>query len=225
MSGTRKDPTVEDLTKSETMARPPRLKPIWTQADIDSITYFDEEERKLAVEKLFRSIRKYGNQATITVATGIHDPRGAMATARYGDVLGELVLDGKPETRHVIGGTLLNLLVITVMKHCGDESLLGSLARGGAGLAQGYEVKGFKRHHLMMMDFTDSEVWSSEQRLMLRYSRAVLDNTMTDELWQQAVDAWGVKMCLRYIQFMGYFWTACVRNRVLKVPYLLSRDA
>jgi hypothetical protein len=225
MSGTRKNPTVADLTRSETIPRPPRLKPIWTKEDIDSIPYFDEEERQLAVQKLLRSIRKYGNQATITVATGIHDPKGAMATAHYGDVLGDLVIDGKPETRHVIGGTLLNLLVITVMKHCGDESLLGSLARGGAGLAKGYEVEGFKRHHLMLMDFPNSEVWSREQRLMLLYARAVLDGTMTDELWQDAVRTWGVKMCLRYIQFTGYFWSACVRNRVLKVPYLLSRDA
>lgn len=221
----KKEPTVKDLNKKEKVPRPPRLKPIWTQEDIDSIPYFDADEKQLAVEKLLRSVRKYGNQATITVATGIHDPRGAMATARYGDVLSELMIDGKPETRHVIGGTVLNLLVLTVMKHCKDESLIGSLARGGAGLAKGYEVKGFKRHHLMMMEYPDSEVWSKEQRLMLLWARAVLDDKMTDELWQEAVDTWGVKMCMRYLQFTGYFWTACMRNRVLKVPYLMSRDA
>lgn len=216
--------TPEALTKSEDIPRPPRLKPLWTKADIDAVPYFDDEERELATAKLLRSLKKYGNQATITVATGAHDPKGAMITARYGDELSPLMLD-RPEERHVIGGTVLNLLVLTVMRHCHDETLTGSLSRGGAGLATGYETPGFKRHHLMMMDFPESEVWNAEQRMMLIFSRAVLDNAVTDDIWDGAVNTWGVKKVLRYIQFMGYFWSACVRDRTLRVPYLMSRDA
>jgi len=106
-------------------------------------------------------------------------------------------------------------------RHTGDECLLGGLAR----FAADRHVPGFKVHHYMMMDYPESEVWSPEQQLMLRYSSAVLENTMTDALWKEAVDAWGVKMCLRYIQWIGYFWYAGVRNRTLRVPYPMATEA
>ena len=48
---------------------------------------------------------------------------------------------------------------------------------------------------------------------------------MTDELWADAVEAWGEKMTLRYIQFLGSFWAGGLRNRTLTLTYHISRDA
>ena len=107
-----------------------------------------------------------------------------------------------------------------ILRHVGDECLSTSIQAGN-----GTSVPGFKPHHYALMQFPESEVWSDEQRLMLRWSRAVIDNTMTDELWADAVKAWGEKMTLRYIQFLGYFWAGGLRNRTLKLTYHISRDA
>lgn len=212
--------TAQDLTKTETLARQPRLKPLYTPEDVEAVPYFDDEDKEIAVTKLVRSLNKYGNPPTITVGVGVHDPKGAAATGQYGDAVRPLVTP-TPQDGHTVGGTVLNLLVMQTHRHTGDECLLGGLAR----FAADRHVPGFKVHHYMMMDYPDSEVWSPEQQLMLRYSSAVLENTMTDALWKEAVDAWGVKMCLRYIQWIGYFWYAGVRNRTLRVPYPMATEA
>jgi hypothetical protein len=212
--------TADDLTKSEKLARPPRVAPLYTAKDVAAVPYFDDEERLLAETKLLRSVEKYDNQPTITVATGAHDPHGATAIGAYGDAIRPLVTPTKADG-HTVGGTILNLLVMQTHRHTRDECLLAGLAR----FAADRHAPGFKVHHYALLDFPESEVWSDEQRLMIRWSKAVLDNTMTDDLWRQAETAWGVKMCLRYIQFIGYFWHAGVRNRTLRVPYPMSTEA
>jgi hypothetical protein len=208
------------LNKKETLRRQPRLKPLYTKEDVDAVPHFDEEDKQAALGKLLRSVKNYNNQPTITVGVGVHDPKGAAAVGRYSDVLRPLVTP-TPRDGHTVGGTILNLLVMSVHKHTKDECLLGGLAR----FAAERHVPGFKVHHYALMEFPESEVWNPEQRLMLRYAKAVLEGTMTDELWSDAVKTWGVKMCLRYIQFIGYFWYAGVRNRTLQVPYPMLTEA
>jgi hypothetical protein len=215
----RKAATVENLRDVPLPPRPPRLKPLHTVADVQAIPYLDEEEKQLAIDLLLRSLRLYGNQATMTVATTLHDPKGAQAKFKYGEELSALI-GNTGDKRHTVQGTLLHLMVLSVLKFTKDEALVGALSAGNGKMAPG-----FKPHHLMLMDFPESEVWNDEQRLMLRYVRAVLDHTMTDELWNQAVQAWGVKMCLRYLQYMGHFFTTGIRNRALRVTHPMSRDA
>ena len=82
----------------------------------------------------------------------------------------------------------------------------------------------FKPHHLQLMDFPESEVWNDDQRLMLKFAKAVLDNTMTDELWKEAVDAWNPKMCVRYIHVINFFLGAAIMNRTLGVTYPMATD-
>lgn len=207
------------LNKKEELRRPPRLTPLYTLEDVENVDFFSKEEKELAIGKLVRSLKNYKQQPTITVGVGVYDPKGAAAVAKYSDTLRPLVTP-TPRDGHTVGGTLLNLLVMQTHRHTGDECLLGGLAR----FAADRHVPGFKPHHYMMMDFPESEVWNPQQRLMLYYSKAVLENTMTDALWEEAVQAWGVQWCLRYIQFIGYFWYAGVRNRTLKVPYPMSTE-
>jgi hypothetical protein len=214
----RKEATVENLVDVPLPPRPPRLVPLHTVEQVNAVPYFDDEEKQLAIEMLLRSLRLYGNQATMTVATALHDPKGAAAKFRYGEELSALI-GNSGENRHTVQGTLLHLLVLSVLKFTKDEALVGALSAGNGRMAPG-----FKQHHLMLMEFPESEVWSAEQRLMLRYVQAVLHHRMTDELWNQAVEAWGVKMCLRYLQYMGHFFTTGIRNRALNVTHPLFRD-
>lgn len=210
---------LSDLKTAPPVARPPRLKPLRTPQDYEALPYLDEEEKRLCGEQLVSRLEKFDKQATITVATAAHDPKAARIRSAWGGALMALAAPTY-ETRHLVGGTLLNLLVLTVMKHAKDECLTGGIARQ----ARDHRLKGFKPHHHMMMDFPESEVWSPEQRLMLRYARAVLENTMTDELWREAVDAWSAKMCVRYIHVINFFLGAAIMNRTLKVPYPMATD-
>ena len=215
-----REPTAADLKDVPPLPRPPRLKPLRTKADIDAVPYFDDEEREIALEHLLRSVRIYGAQPTITVATSVHDPKGARAKGRLNDALNPLIgNDG--DKRHTFQGSVLHLLVLTTLKHVKDECLVGALSSG----KKGKMARGFQPHHLMMMDFPESEVWNEEQRLVLKYTKAVLESRLTDELWDAAVKLWGVKRCLGYIQMIGNFWYVGTRNRILKVAHPMDRDA
>lgn len=210
--------TIDDVHQTMDLPRPPRVKPLFSKADIDAADHLTPEEKEAASKRLLSSLNKFGRQPTLTVAA--NDPDGALASGRAMDDLYALA-DNFGQRRHTRGGSLLNLLNFMVFKHTGDECLFGGLAR----YTRDRRVPGFKSHHIAMLDYPDSEVWTPDQRLMLRYAKAVLDNTMTDELWDEAVKAWGIKMCMRYISFMGFFWTVSVRNRTLKVPYPMTSDA
>lgn len=212
-------PTTKDLADAPPEPRPPRLKPIRTLEDIAAVPYFDDEERAIASEALVRRMELFKNPPTIVVAVAIHDPKGASAKFKYGEDMTAL-LNNRGMIRHTVPGTILNLLILSVALHEHDEYLVGALSSGHGDLAPG-----FKRHHLMMMDYPESEVWSPEQRLMIRFAKGILTNAVTDEIWDEAVKTWGVKLTLRYIQYAGHFWTTCVRNRTLRVPYTMSRDA
>lgn len=213
------NPTVADLHDKPPPPRPPRLKPLRTKADIDAVPYFDDEERADALEHLFRSVRMYGNQPTITIATAIHDPKGARAKGRLNEALNPLIGNEGP-TRHTVPGSVLHLMVFITLKHVNDECLVGALATGNT---RGV-TPGFKPHHLAMIDFPDSEVWSPEQRMSIIFTKAMLNLAMTDELWDAAVKMWGVKKTLGYIQMIGNFWYVGTRNRILKVPHPVYRD-
>lgn len=212
-------PRPQDLTDAPDEPRPPRLKPLRTPEDIAAVPYFDDEEREIATKALLRRMELYNNPPTIVVAVAIHDPKGAAAKFRYGEEMTAL-LNNRGLIRHTVPGSILNLLILSVALHERDEYLVGALSSGHGDLAPG-----FKRHHLMMMDYPESEVWSPEQRLMLRFAKGILTNGVTDEIWDEAVKTWGVKQTLRYIQYAGHFWTTAVRNRTLRVPYPMSRDA
>ena len=212
-------PSADVLEDKPLPPRPPRVRPLRTAADVDAVPYFDDEEKRVATATLVRSVVRYGAQPTITVCTSVHDPLAAAARFAYGQDLDGL-LQNIGQTRHTTLGSLLNLLVLTVLRHVGDECLIGAISAG-----KGVMVPGFKHHHYALMDFPESEVWSPDQRLMLRYAKALLNDDVTDELWREAVDAWGVRQCLRYIQFMGRFWTAGVIDRTLRVPHPMYRDA
>jgi hypothetical protein len=215
-SATSRKPSM-GLIAPPPLKRQPRLKPISTEADVAAVPWFDDEDRAVCLDTLLRSIKLYDAQPTIVVRTAVNDPKGARAKFEYGAELNKL-LGNEGMNRHTVQGSILNLLVVMTLQHTNDECLAPAIIAGN-----GKAVPGFKPHHYALMRFPDSEVWSDEQRLILRYTRAVLDNTMTDALWTEAVKFWGPQTCLRFVHLIGHFWTTGIRNRTLKVPYDLKK--
>lgn len=57
---------------------------------------------------------------------------------------------------------------------------------------------------LALLDNPDSDLWSEEERLVLKFTKAVHKNEMTDELFEQARLAWGEKRILRSIAWISF---------------------
>lgn len=112
----------------------------------------------------------------------------------------------KPEFQGEPGG-LLNLICLEVARYIRCEWQGGIMATVTAGATGRWEKEDFDYAQLAMLDYPDSKLWTEKQRLILKYTRACLENSMTDELFNQARDTWGEKKMLRLIAWMGYTHT------------------
>lgn len=73
---------------------------------------------------------------------------------------------------------------------------------------------------LGLLEYPDSQVWSAEERLALKFTQATLENSMTDELFQEARNTWGDKMTLRYISWIGYVYQWAILENVLGMTFV-----
>jgi len=201
--------------------RPPRVKPLRTVKDVEEVSYFSDEDRRVAISLLTRSLDVYQNQPTIGVCCAMHEPQSTAAKFAYGEAL-ERLCNNKGLERHTTQGSLHWILMLIAFRAVNDENLVGALSQGN--LRSG-AIPGFKPHHVAMIDFPDSEVWNPEQRLMIRYANALNNDAVTDELWAEVVRTWGVQKAIRYIYIMGHYRTTALRNRTLRVPHPMYREA
>ncbi|MBT8340358.1 MAG: hypothetical protein KJP07_10130 [Desulfatitalea sp.] len=57
----------------------------------------------------------------------------------------------------------------------------------------------------VMIHNPDSSVWSDEESLAIKFANAVMRSEMTDEIWDSAMEAWGLKQITRYAMFIGVY--------------------
>lgn len=98
----------------------------------------------------------------------------------------------------------MNLITLTTALHTGSEYQYGVLAQFTAKNMQVFGVPAEDAVKLAMFCQPDSQIWNEEERMTLGFTVAVLDGTMTDELFEQARLTWGEKKLLRYIAWIGY---------------------
>ncbi len=72
---------------------------------------------------------------------------------------------------------------------------------------------------MMLLDHPESDVWSQEERLSINFTNACLKNTMTDELFQEALDTWGETKTVRYMAWVGYGWFMTMMENVLGMKH------
>lgn len=66
------------------------------------------------------------------------------------------------------------------------------------------EVCGNHNAQLGILDFPDSKLWTDQQRLAIKFARAVLEGSVSDDLYAEAVEAWGEKKIMSYILMLGW---------------------
>lgn len=70
------------------------------------------------------------------------------------------------------------------------------------------------RQQLGLLDQPQSSVWNDEERLILEYTEAVYNRTVSDELFARAEEFWGRKQLLRYSLWIGIYACWIIFNHI-----------
>lgn len=68
------------------------------------------------------------------------------------------------------------------------------------------ELAGFTPAMIQEIGFPDSDIWTDDERLCLKFAKATMNFEMTDELWDACVKAWGVKWILCMRELLNYYY-------------------
>ncbi|MBT8340458.1 MAG: hypothetical protein HKP58_15395 [Desulfatitalea sp.] len=79
------------------------------------------------------------------------------------------------------------------------------------------QIKGFDPLKFAMLDYPDHDTWNDGERLGIKFTKAVLDNKMTDELYKEAEQAWSLRGVLRVIGWIGMLESWCRLFNTLNV--------
>ncbi len=191
----------------------PRLPAIRTPQDVDTLTHLEESEKGLAKKTLPRFNVSEGWQILS------NDPELQILWLLEEHMHMALLEDfqGTP-----FG--LMNLVSLQASKSSNSEYLVGFFTLlterqiKSYGLNPDYAVK------LSMLDYPDSPVWTAEERLALKFTRAAFENKMTDGLFAEARSAWGEKKMLRLLSWANYVHMWAMTSNVMGTQYA-SGDA
>ncbi|MBT8342082.1 MAG: hypothetical protein HKP58_08650 [Desulfatitalea sp.] len=176
--------------KSEQNAGKLRVPMLDSEAAISAATHLSSEEKEIAIENLKKMPP---NNAWYLLN---HNPKLVAIIMKWGMGIMELCDDvpgipGKP------GQTM----AFEVARFLDSPWLASVMARNAAAAG---EVGGFLNSQLGVINHPDSPLWTDEQRLALKFARACLENTMTDELFEQARELWGEQKVMGYIAMLTW---------------------
>ncbi|MBT8340025.1 MAG: hypothetical protein KJP07_08430 [Desulfatitalea sp.] len=180
-----------------------RIPVIRTAEDIDALPHLSEQEKALGKANL--AMPEIGGGGDCLGLMG-NDPEMQMVWG-----LTERMAEGllEPDGQGIPYG-LMNLISLQVPRLMKSEWLLTGfqlVTYSGTPLWD----KEKPRYYLMgMLEVPDSEFWTDEQKTVLKFTEACMQNKMTDELFNHAKKLWGEKKMLRLIFYMGFVQTACM---------------
>jgi hypothetical protein len=177
-----------------------RLPLIRTPADVETSPDLSADEKTLALENI-----KRGNVDSDGWAILDNDPKLLTLWDIVGNYYSALLY---PDSVVVPFGPR-NLIALEVSRRSGNDYMLGFFSNLVTNQMAPYKQPASAASKLAMLDHPESKVWTQDERLVLIFTRACFENTMTDELFAQARAKWGEKQLLRYIAWMGYVqsWT------------------
>lgn len=98
----------------------------------------------------------------------------------------------------------MNLITLIAARHAGSDYVFGLLAALTVRQIAAYKMPLDYGAKLAVLDSPDSVLWTEQERLVLQFTWASLQNRMTDELFAQARAAWGEKTLLRSLAWASY---------------------
>ncbi|MBT8339309.1 MAG: hypothetical protein HKP58_18980 [Desulfatitalea sp.] len=168
-----------------------RLPIVRTEADIQALSHLSPEEKALAVKNI--------NMVTPTVPYLMvaNDPELLSFVTM---MEWNCVALHDPDFQ-VIPFSPMNLITHVVARHTGSEYLLALItAMTVAGITDA-KKENIYYTKLSMVEFPDSDLWTDEQRITIKFTKGALEHNISDELFEQARELWGEKRLLRHL-----FW-------------------
>lgn len=199
-------------TKSSTNPVKSRLPVINTPADVEALTYLDSDEKKMAIENL----KKVPPTDGWRMLGGDPD---VQALWQLQERINTSLLYPDFQAKPFGPMSFINLLV---GEYSGNEYLIGIMNSFTIRTIKEYGYGEDYYTKLTMLEFPDSNVWTDEERITIKFVNAALHNTMTDQLFNQALGLWGEKLLLRHLSWISFVNGWAMLLNTLDVHYELS---
>lgn len=170
-----------------------RLNQIRTSADVEALSHLDADEKALG-KALLRKIPDSHGWAILG-----NDPE---LQALWHTM--ERVYMGLFESFQGVPLGAMNLIALETSLYAGSDYVYGLFATLTARQMAAYNMPVDYYGKLAVVGSPDSPMWTDEERLVLEFTRASLENRMSDELFEQARETWGEKRLLRTLAWMSY---------------------
>ena len=174
-----------------------RVRLVHKPADYEDLPHLSEKEKEVAGKVLVDYLENFGTETSHYAAAMLNDPALYVTTTIGFQNVKKLIMSGYVDKQ--VRGSAVNMMFINIMKHVKCQQGLETFIENYVGR------ESFDPRKAVMIDFPDSDIFTPEERLAIKFSNAVLKSTMTDEIFNEAVERWGVKMTLRYISFIGEY--------------------
>ena len=190
--------TVDDL-HNDVQPAGARVRLLHKPADYEDLGHLNDSEKEIVGKVLVDYKQNFGTEAPHGTSAILNDPELYLATTSGFVAVRKLVDEAylDPQVR----GSVIDLMYVNIMKYRGCQQGMETYIENYVG-RDTFDVR-----KTVLIDFPDSDVFSAEERLAIKFSKAVLENTMTDEIFNEAIERWGIKMTLRYIAFIGQYLT------------------
>ena len=192
--------TIDDLA-NDVQPAGARLPLLHTPADYENLPHLNDAEKSLIGKILTGYLEAFGTEMHHYGTALVNDPELYLVTALYGYGMKKLLDDAYIDKQ--VRGSVVDLMYVNIMKHTGCQQGLETYIENYV-RRDTYDVR-----KTVLIDFPDSDIYSADERLAIIFSKAVLENTMTDEIFNEALERWGTKMTLRYINFIGMYVQTC----------------
>ncbi len=108
----------------------------------------------------------------------------------------------------------MNLISLVTTYRSGVEAQYGLFTAYTGSAIGSWGMDTIDASKLAMITFPDSDVWSENERLTIKFANGLLDYDMPGEIWSEALETWGEQKTLRLVTWLNLvnFWcmfTAC----------------
>jgi hypothetical protein len=174
-----------------------RVRLLHKPADYEDLEYLSEHEKDVAGKILLGYLESFGTEMAHGGTALLHDPELYTVTTHAFCSIKKLIIDTYLDKQ--VRGSVTDLMYVNIMKHQGCQQGMETYVENYVG-RDTYDPR-----KTLLIDYPESDVFSPEERLAIKFSNAVLKNTMTDEIFAEAVERWGIKLTMRYIHFVGMY--------------------
>ncbi|MBT8338475.1 MAG: hypothetical protein HKP58_10035 [Desulfatitalea sp.] len=175
----------------------PRMPLIESVEDLAALTHLEDYEMELGETILQRNMVTSQGWAILG-----NDPELQMLWLILGNELGALCY--AYDDMQAIPFGPMNLISLYISKRSGSDYMWPFFKGVTVAQIAAYEMPEYYERKLNFILFPNWRGWSDEERLTLKFTKALVENRLSDELYQEALEAWGEKRLLRNTTWVGY---------------------